>query len=104
MLIRNRGFASFFFFFETQTEALLRISFVVMVYNVQHWYKDEKYSTRVKDAEGHPCFSLVNKATGEAVKHSVGATQPVSMALLSSFPWTRVFLVNAVYNFSGVCR
>ncbi|KAG2332465.1 hypothetical protein Bca52824_003645 [Brassica carinata] len=45
----------------------------------QHWYKDEKYSTRVKDAEGHPCFSLVNKATGEAVKHSVGATQPVNL-------------------------
>ncbi|KAJ0262339.1 Ricin B-like lectin EULS3 [Hirschfeldia incana] len=45
----------------------------------QHWYKDEKYSTRVKDAEGHPCFALVNKATGEAVKHSVGATQPVNL-------------------------
>lgn len=44
---------------------------------MQHWYKDEKYSTRVKDAEGHPCFALVNKATGEAMKHSVGATQPV---------------------------
>ncbi|KAF8108291.1 hypothetical protein N665_0111s0006 [Sinapis alba] len=45
----------------------------------QHWYKDEKYSTRVKDAEGNPCFALVNKATGEAVKHSVGATQPVNL-------------------------
>ncbi|KAJ4906812.1 hypothetical protein Rs2_10470 [Raphanus sativus] len=45
----------------------------------QHWYKDEKYSTRVKDAEGHPCFALVNKATGEAMKHSVGATQPVNL-------------------------
>ncbi|VVB02682.1 unnamed protein product [Arabis nemorensis] len=45
----------------------------------QHWYKDEKYSTRVKDEEGFPCFALVNKATGEAVKHSVGATQPVHL-------------------------
>ncbi|XP_010517241.1 PREDICTED: extensin-2 [Camelina sativa] len=45
----------------------------------QHWYKDEKYSTRVKDADGHPCFALVNKATGEAMKHSVGATHPVHL-------------------------
>ncbi|XP_010449329.1 PREDICTED: uncharacterized histidine-rich protein DDB_G0274557-like isoform X2 [Camelina sativa] len=40
-------------------------------------HTDEKYSTRVKDADGHPCFALVNKATGEAMKHSVGATHPV---------------------------
>ncbi|XP_028790078.1 ricin B-like lectin EULS3, partial [Neltuma alba] len=45
----------------------------------QHWYKDEKYSTRVKDQEGCPAFSLVNKATGEAVKHSIGATHPVRL-------------------------
>ncbi|CAN8317211.1 unnamed protein product [Cochlearia groenlandica] len=45
----------------------------------QHWYKDEKYSTRVKDAEGNPCFALVNKATGEAMKHSVGASHPVHL-------------------------
>lgn len=54
-----------------------------MVLNVQHWYKDEKYSTRVKDADGHPCFALVNKATGEAMKHSVGATHPVSISSLN---------------------
>ncbi|EOA27482.1 hypothetical protein CARUB_v10023619mg [Capsella rubella] len=47
--------------------------------DAQHWYKDEKYSTRVKDADGHPCFALVNKATGEAMKHSVGATHPVHL-------------------------
>jgi len=45
----------------------------------QHWYKDEKYSTKVKDAEGFPCFALVNKATGEAVKHSAGAAKPVHL-------------------------
>ncbi|XP_019429645.1 PREDICTED: uncharacterized protein LOC109337183 isoform X1 [Lupinus angustifolius] len=45
----------------------------------QHWYKDEKYSTRVKDSEGSPAFSLVNKATGEAIKHSIGATHPVHL-------------------------
>ncbi|XP_030519334.1 ricin B-like lectin EULS3 isoform X1 [Rhodamnia argentea] len=45
----------------------------------QKWYKDEKFSTRVKDEEGFPCFSLVNKATGEAIKHSVGASHPVQL-------------------------
>ncbi|CAL0332939.1 unnamed protein product [Lupinus luteus] len=43
----------------------------------QHWYKDEKYSTRMKDSEGCHAFSLVNKATGEAIKHSIGATHPI---------------------------
>ncbi|XP_062113660.1 ricin B-like lectin EULS3 [Humulus lupulus] len=47
--------------------------------DLQHWYKDEKYSTRVKDEEGFPCFALVNKATGQAMKHSVGATHPVQL-------------------------
>ncbi|XP_061358301.1 ricin B-like lectin EULS3 [Gastrolobium bilobum] len=45
----------------------------------QHWYKDEKFSTRVKDKEGCPAFALVNKATGEAIKHSIGATHPVRL-------------------------
>lgn len=45
---------------------------------LKHWYKDEKYSTRVKDEEGFPSFALVNKATGLAMKHAVGDTQPVS--------------------------
>ncbi|XP_062087178.1 ricin B-like lectin R40G3 [Humulus lupulus] len=45
----------------------------------QHWYKDEKYSTRMRDEEGRPCFSLVNKATGQAIQHSIGETQPVQL-------------------------
>lgn len=45
----------------------------------QHWFKDEKYSTRVKDEEGLPSFALVNKATGEAMKHSIGDTHPVQL-------------------------
>ncbi|CAL9179696.1 unnamed protein product [Musa hybrid cultivar] len=45
----------------------------------QHWIKDMKYSTKVKDEEGFPSFSLINKATGEAVKHSIGATHPVRL-------------------------
>lgn len=45
----------------------------------QHWVKDEKYSTKVKDEQGFPSFSLVNKATGQALKHSVGAHHPVQL-------------------------
>ncbi|KAL0438575.1 UNVERIFIED_CONTAM: Ricin B-like lectin EULS3 [Sesamum latifolium] len=49
----------------------------------QHWIKDEKFSTRVKDEEGFPSFALINKATGQAMKHSIGATHPVSLISLS---------------------
>ncbi|KAL6511737.1 hypothetical protein OROGR_021334 [Orobanche gracilis] len=45
----------------------------------QHWVKDEKWSTRVKDEEGFPSFALINKATGQAMKHSIGATHPVQL-------------------------
>ncbi|CAM0151555.1 unnamed protein product [Urochloa decumbens] len=45
----------------------------------QHWYKDMRHSTRVKDAEGHPAFALVNKATGLAIKHSLGQSHPVKL-------------------------
>ncbi|KAK6922352.1 hypothetical protein RJ641_012859, partial [Dillenia turbinata] len=45
----------------------------------QHWYKDEKMSTIVKDEEGFPSFALINKATREALKHAIGATQPVKL-------------------------
>lgn len=33
----------------------------------------------MKDEEGCPAFSLINKATGEALKHSIGATHPVRL-------------------------
>ncbi|CAK7341339.1 unnamed protein product [Dovyalis caffra] len=45
----------------------------------QNWYKDEKFSTRVKDSEGSPAFALVNKATGQAMKHSIGESHPVQL-------------------------
>lgn len=45
----------------------------------QHWIKDEKYATRVKDEEGFPSFALVNKATGHAIKHAVGAHEPIQL-------------------------
>ncbi|KAJ6670339.1 RICIN B-LIKE LECTIN EULS3 [Salix koriyanagi] len=45
----------------------------------QNWFKDEKYSTRVKDSKGCPAFALVNKATGQAMKHSIGEAHPVQL-------------------------
>ncbi|KAL0314726.1 UNVERIFIED_CONTAM: Ricin B-like lectin EULS3 [Sesamum angustifolium] len=60
----------------------------------QHWIRDEKFSTRVKDEEGFPSFALINKATGQAMKHSIGATHPVQLipynpnALDESILWT----------------
>ncbi|TVU37204.1 hypothetical protein EJB05_10507 [Eragrostis curvula] len=45
----------------------------------QHWYKDMRHSTRVKDEEGHPAFALVNRATGLAIKHSLGQSHPVKL-------------------------
>ncbi|RCV24241.1 hypothetical protein SETIT_5G069300v2 [Setaria italica] len=47
--------------------------------DTQHWIKDMKYSTRVKDEEGYPAMALVNKATGEALKHSLGKSHPVRL-------------------------
>ena len=46
--------------------------------HVQHWYKDMRHSTKLKDAEGQPAFALVNRATGLAIKHSLGQSHPVS--------------------------
>ncbi|XP_059278293.1 ricin B-like lectin R40G3 [Lycium ferocissimum] len=60
----------------------------------QHWYKDERYSTKVKDEEGFPSFALVNKAAGLAIKHSIGAAHPVQLVpydpnhLDASILWT----------------
>ncbi|KAI3823315.1 hypothetical protein L1987_04750 [Smallanthus sonchifolius] len=43
----------------------------------QHWIKEEKYNTSVKDEEGFTSFALVNKATGQAMKHSKADGHPV---------------------------
>lgn len=43
----------------------------------QQWVMDETYSTKVKDEASYPSFSLVNKATGQGLKHGLGETQPV---------------------------
>ncbi|XP_074569676.1 ricin B-like lectin R40G2 [Curcuma longa] len=67
----------------------IRDGHVVLVPNnpndpYQHWYKDLKHSTTVKDEEGFPGFALVNKVTGEAIKHSIGATNPVRLVPYNS--------------------
>ncbi|KAL4578232.1 hypothetical protein LXL04_014352 [Taraxacum kok-saghyz] len=45
----------------------------------QHWIKDEKFGSSIKDEKGNPAFALVNKATGEALKFSIGVTYPVQL-------------------------
>ncbi|KAJ1292465.1 hypothetical protein BS78_02G393500 [Paspalum vaginatum] len=50
----------------------------------QHWVKDMRHSTRIKDEEGYPAFALVNKVTGEAIKHSLGQSHPVKLLAYST--------------------
>jgi len=51
----------------------------------QHWYKDMRHSTRVKDEEGMPAFALVNKATGLAISHTWHAPWVVYIVYLVVF-------------------
>ncbi|XP_034570951.1 ricin B-like lectin R40C1 [Setaria viridis] len=43
----------------------------------QLWLKDMRYGAGLTDEAGSPAFALVNKATGEALKHSFGHSCPV---------------------------
>jgi hypothetical protein len=36
-----------------------------------------RYGNDIQDEEGYPAFALVNKATGEAIKQSLGQSEPV---------------------------
>ncbi|XP_066164553.1 ricin B-like lectin R40C1 [Oryza sativa Japonica Group] len=45
----------------------------------QVWHKDVRYSAGLKDEAGRLAFALVNKATGEAIKHSFGYNHPVRL-------------------------
>jgi len=45
--------------------------------DLQYWVKDMRRSASIKDEEGYPAFALVNRATGEAIKHSLGQGHPV---------------------------
>nr|GEU74520.1 hypothetical protein [Tanacetum cinerariifolium] len=46
---------------------------------LQQWIKDEKFGKDIKDDQGFSSFALVNKATGQAIKHSIGVTYPVQL-------------------------
>ncbi|XP_019451858.1 PREDICTED: uncharacterized protein LOC109353961 [Lupinus angustifolius] len=52
----------------------------------QHWYKIEKYGSIVKDEEGCQAFSLVNKVTGQAIKHTEGGTSTHPVCLVPYNP------------------
>ncbi|KAG2639133.1 hypothetical protein PVAP13_2NG633400 [Panicum virgatum] len=62
----------------------------------QHWYKDMRHSTKVKDEEGHPAFALVNKATGLAIKHSLGQSHPVRSLLISCLPASFYYCTSSI--------
>ena len=51
----------------------------------QHWYKDTRFCTGVKDEEGMPAFALVNKATGLAISHTWHAPWVVYIVYLVVF-------------------
>lgn len=46
----------------------------------QHWYKDDKHGSTVKDAFGNPAFSLINKVTGQVIKKPLELGQPLLLA------------------------
>ncbi|KAH0466345.1 hypothetical protein IEQ34_006448 [Dendrobium chrysotoxum] len=56
-----------------------QLSLKFHVARLNHWYKDFRWGSQVKDEEGLPAFALVNKATGLAIKHSLGPTHPVRL-------------------------
>ncbi|KAK3132258.1 hypothetical protein QOZ80_6AG0518500 [Eleusine coracana subsp. coracana] len=45
----------------------------------QHWVKGMRYGNEIQDEEEYPAFALVNKATGEAIRHSLGQGEPVRL-------------------------
>lgn len=68
---------------------------------MQRWYKDVMYAGGLKDEAGNPAFALVNKATGDALKHSLGYHLPVSQqlclfigAIVPYFGFNKLWLVS----------
>lgn len=49
----------------------------------QQWIRDDKYSTRVRDSNGHPAFMLINRASKMVLKHASGKWQEVQLAYYS---------------------
>ncbi|PWA40788.1 hydroxyproline-rich glycoprotein family protein [Artemisia annua] len=56
---------------------IMDVPCVIFYKSYMHWIIH--FGGGVKDKEGHPSFALVNKATGQAMKHSVGATYQVQL-------------------------
>lgn len=52
-----------------------------LVYD-QMWIKDERMSTKVTDSTGSPGFALINKATGQALRHAHEEMQQVGFQTL----------------------
>jgi len=46
----------------------------------QLWIQDATMSTRVKDSTGSPAFALINKATGQALRHAHEDNKQVLLA------------------------
>jgi hypothetical protein len=46
----------------------------------QLWIQDAAMSTRVKDSTGSPAFALINKATGQALRHAHEDNEQVLLA------------------------
>ncbi|KAI0531380.1 hypothetical protein KFK09_000934 [Dendrobium nobile] len=59
--------------------SLLRRSCTTALTSSPHWYKDFRWGNEVKDEEELPAFALINKATGLAIKHSLGPKHPVRL-------------------------
>lgn len=50
-------------------------------------------STRVTDSTGSPAFALINKATGQALKHAPGDLEQVDYTCLSDVEQVLNFLI-----------
>ncbi|KAF8723744.1 hypothetical protein HU200_021716 [Digitaria exilis] len=53
----------------------------------QHWYKDKRFGTLVKDEEGKHAFSLINKATNLSIQHPGGLFRPVIIVPVKLVPF-----------------
>lgn len=58
------------------------------------WIKDERMSTRVTDSTGAHAFALINKATGQALKHAPGDLEQVDYQSKSLHPTDAYWMLN----------
>lgn len=53
------------------------------VFDPQQWIMNTSWIVNAKDDEGFPAFSLVNKATDQALRHGRAKKDKVSFVILS---------------------